>query len=69
MAQVHRSARRDAAITWRLSAEQKAALERDAKELGISMQTLLDRIVLGVHDAKDLRPGPSPDRELFSMTG
>lgn len=70
MSQVHRSTLRSAAITFRLSEENKAALLDEARGLGISLQALLDRRVLGIENARDLRPGPTVnnDQEL-PLTG
>lgn len=64
---------RKAAILVRMSPEQKAVFVAEAQELGISVQVLMERKLLGKHDAENRAPGRVPkdrnQRELFRMTG
>lgn len=64
---------RRAAVLVRMSEETKAQLVAEAAEAGVSVQVLMERRLLGQHDAENRNPGRIPkDRrqpELFPMTG
>lgn len=47
---------RRAALLFRMSHEAKAALHEEAAGLGISVQALFERRMLGLSDAVDRRP-------------
>jgi hypothetical protein len=59
-------------VLFRMSHDEKAQLKTEAKALGITVQALLERRVLGKADAQPRQPGrvPAAQKEaLFSMTG
>lgn len=59
---------REAAVLLRMSREDKRQLVEEARAAGLSVQVLLERRLLGKHDADNRKPGRSPrDPELFAM--
>lgn len=60
---------RQTQVLLRCSHEEKAQLHKDAEDLGITLQALLERRVLGKHDAIGRAPGrkpkPEQDETLF----
>lgn len=69
-ASTHRSRSRSCAITFRLTPEERAEVNRRAHAAGVSMQTYLERIILDRPDAKDLPPGPQRNtQEALPLTG
>ena len=68
---------RQTSVVFRMSHDEKAQLKRDAAELGITMQALLERRALGKADATSRRGGwptkpttvPNTDEGLFAATG
>lgn len=68
-----READRATALLFRMSHETKAALHREAAELGISVQALFERRMLGQTDAVDRRHSrrqrPSDDQDGLPLTG
>ena len=60
---------RATALLFRMSHEAKAALHREAGELGISVQALFERRMLGQVDAVDRRPGPAAARRRSHQDG
>ena len=67
------SSDRATGVLFRMSHADKARIKRQAKEHGISVQALLERMVLGYEDAVTRPPGrvrrSTQDEELFGMTG
>ena len=51
-----RETARATALLFRMSHEAKAALHQEASDLGISVQALFERRMLGLSDAVDRRP-------------
>lgn len=62
---------RQTSVLFRMSHDQKTQLRRDADALGITVQALLERRVLGNHDAVSRVPGrkPRPQQEELPLTG
>lgn len=61
---------RATSVLFRMSHADKAGLVRDSKALGISVQALMERRVLGRTDATTRQPGRTPRREEeLPMTG
>lgn len=51
---------REDSVLFRLSRAQKQHLKHEAAELGISVQALMERRVLGIRDAEPHPPGRQP---------
>lgn len=66
----HRSEVRSVMVTFRCSPAERAELRKRAGDEGISVQALLERLVLGRPDAQD-RPSGPPRRhqQELPMTG
>ncbi len=63
---------RECSVLVRMSKESRDRLHRDAARLGITIQALAERRLLGISDAQPLPPGRTPQRrqdEELSMTG
>ena len=62
---------REVSVLFRMSREQRTQLRNDAAALGIPVQALLERRVLGIHDAAARVPGREPrtQQERLPMTG
>lgn len=54
----YRSRRRSAAVTFRMTPQEYERMRERAQQDGVTMQTLLERLVFNRPDAADLRPGP-----------
>ena len=54
---------RETSVLFRLSRKQKAQLHAEAKALGIPLQALMERRLLGKHDATRRPPGRTPKAE------
>lgn len=63
---------RATAVLFRMSHADKAAIQADAADLGISVQALLERRVLGYEDAvtrHGARPRRRSEEDQLPMTG
>ena len=59
----HEEGDRATAVLFRMSHADKATLQRDASELGITVQALLERRALGYADAVTRPPGSRSRRQ------
>ena len=62
---------RQTQVLFRMSHAEKAQLRKDADALGITVQALMERRVLGKVDAVGRPPGskPRPQQEELPLTG
>ena len=71
-ASTHRSPERSAQVAFRISRADRDHLRVQAAAAGVTVQTYLERIVLGRTYAEDLPPGPTrahTRQESLPMTG